>query len=139
MKKISLVNHVKVSSITNSSTLIIGDSAKITSNTRAFAVQRKVAVFFTNEGEFEDFPAFTKVIPKPNLPHEKVNMNVIQESPFIKVNRIYVIGVAQASVMQIGTIRLIENESRIKHFRQFVNFGNTDQSKDMECSSQGEV
>jgi spore germination protein PE len=119
MKRTSVVNHVKVTSISTSSTLIVGDSVKITSRTRALAVQRQVAVFFANEGEFEDYPLFTKEIPQPSI-SERLNMSIVQESPFIKVNSIYVIGVAASSTMQIGSTRIIDLESRLKHFRQFV-------------------
>jgi spore germination protein PE len=120
MNRISVVNQVKVESVSTSSTLIIGDSAKITSRTRILAVQRQIAVFFEHEGEFEDYPLFSKAIPKPNLPRERVNMNVIQESPFIKVNRIKVFGVAGSSIMQIGSTCIFDLEARIKNFRQFV-------------------
>jgi spore germination protein PE len=119
MNRTSLVNYVILTSIADSSTFIAGDVAKITSNTRAYAVQRQVAVFFKEEGEFEDFPLFSREIPRPGIA-EQVNMRVIQESPYIRVNSVDVIGVAQGSSMQIGSTLIIDLEARIKHFRQFV-------------------
>jgi spore germination protein PE len=49
-----------------------------------------------------------------------VQMRVIQKTPYIKVRNVKVIGVASASTIHIGSTRIIDIESRIKHFRQFV-------------------
>jgi spore germination protein PE len=108
-----------VTSISTSATLIVGDSVKITARSRALAVQRQVAVFFKKDGEFEDYPLFTKEIPQPII-NERVNMSIVQESPYIKVGHVKVLGVASASAMQIGSTRFIDLESRLKHFRQFI-------------------
>ncbi|QGQ98650.1 spore germination protein GerPE [Paenibacillus psychroresistens] len=139
MRRTSIVNYIIVSGISSASTLIVGDSAKISGHTRALAVQRQFAVFFTSEAEFEDYPSFNKELPQPNLPLEKVNMNVVQESPFIKVNRVDVIGLAEASALQIGSTSLINSESRIKHFRQFVKLGNNTESESTESIPLGEA
>jgi spore germination protein PE len=119
MIRTSIVNHVIITSVTSASTLIFGDAVKITARNRALAVQRQVAKFFENEGEFEDFDLFTQPIPQPDR-DGLVNMRVINESPFIEVNSVDVIGVAQASTLQIGSTMIFDLESRIKHFRQFV-------------------
>jgi spore germination protein PE len=119
MNRISVVNDVKVTSISTSATLIVGDSVKITARSRALAVQRQVAVFFRKEGEFADYPLFTKEIPQPSI-SERVHMRVVQESPYIKVGHVKVLGVASASTFQIGSTRFIDLEARLKHFRQFV-------------------
>ncbi|MEX2461447.1 MAG: spore germination protein GerPE [Paenibacillaceae bacterium] len=119
MQRISIVKNIEVSSVTSASTFIVGDTVKITARTRAIALQRQVAKFFANEGEFADFPMFTKEIVKPSL-EGRVNMCVRNESPYIKVNNIDVIGVAEASTMQIGSTRILDVEARIKHFRQYV-------------------
>lgn len=119
MNRTSIVAHVIVSSVTSASTLIIGDTAKVTSHNRAFAVQRQVAKFFADEAEFEDFPFFSKYIPQPSI-NGRINMKVMNESPYIRVNSVDIIGVAEASTMQVGSTRSFELESRIKHFRQFV-------------------
>jgi spore germination protein PE len=119
MKRTSIVKNLKVLSVTSSSNLLVGDSFKLIARSRAIAVQRQIAVFFANEGEFEDYPLFTKEIPQPNI-DEQVNMSVVHESPYIKVRNIKVIGVASSSTLQIGSTRFIDLESRLKHFRQFV-------------------
>jgi spore germination protein PE len=119
MKRISIVNDLKVLSVTSASSLMVGDAFKFTARARSIAVQRQVAVFFANEGEFEDYPLFTKKIPQPKI-SEQVNMNVINESPYIKVRTVKVLGVASASTLQIGSTRFIDLEARLKHFRHFV-------------------
>lgn len=120
MVRTSVVTQIIVTSVADASTLIIGDTTKITARTRALAVQRQVAKFFAeNEGDFEDFSLFTEKLPQPTK-GRRVNMMVINESPYIKVNRVDVIGIAQAAIMQIGSTRSFDLESRIKQFRQFV-------------------
>jgi len=119
MKRTSVVNQIKLQSVSTASQFMVGDSAAINAHTQALAVQRQVAVFFKNEADFAHYPLFTKSIPKP-IVDEQIQMIVDQQSPYIKVNSIHVIGVAQASAMQIGSTQHINLESRIKHFRQFV-------------------
>lgn len=119
MDRTSIVNNIIVAAVSAASTFIVGDAVRITSSTKALAVQRQVAVFFEAEGEFTDYDIFTAEIPRPVV-HSKVCMQVIQDSPFIKVNSIDVIGVSEASALQIGATRNISLEARLKHFRQFV-------------------
>lgn len=125
MTRTTVVKQVIVTSISSASTFMAGDCCKLSSQTRALAVQRQVAVFFPEEGEFEDYAAFTEDIPKQAIT-QQVQMRCIQESPNIRVNRVDVIGVAEGSAMQLGSTRLITLESRIKHFRQFVEKARTE-------------
>jgi spore germination protein PE len=116
MKRTSIVNDLVVTSVTSASNLMVGDSFSIKARTRALAVQRQGAVFFADGGEFEDYPIFTKEIPMPT-PENEVQMRVVQQSPYIKVRKVKITGVAAASTLHIGSLSIIDIESRIKFFK----------------------
>jgi spore germination protein PE len=119
MKRISVVHHIKILSVTRASQAIFGDAVMIKAKSQALAVQRQIAVFFEGEGNFENYPFFTKKIPK-SVTDERITMNFEQQAPTINVRSVYIIGVADSSTMQVGSTCFIETESRIKQFRQFV-------------------
>ncbi|SDH49734.1 spore germination protein GerPE [Alteribacillus bidgolensis] len=116
-KRTSIVKTLKVTDVTTSSVFEIGDAVNIRASSKAFAVQREHELFFTNEGDFEDYPIFTQEISKPII-DEQLNIHRYNDSPYIKVNKINVIGVAASGVFQIGSTKNIENQSRVKHIRQ---------------------
>lgn len=119
MQRISVVDLIYVNSVSFSSILEIGDSKKITPVSQALAVQREVPLFFTNEGDFSQYPIFSRELPKVKVA-ETVNMKVINQNPVIKVDSIKVIGVSSAAVMQIGSTETIHTESKVKHIRKLL-------------------
>lgn len=119
MERISVVDLIYVNSLSFSSILEIGDSKKITPVTKALAVQREVPVFFTNEGDFSQFPIFSRELPKVKVT-ETVNMNIVNQNPIIKVDSIKVDGVSSAAVMQVGSTETIHTESKVKHIRKLL-------------------
>jgi spore germination protein PE len=119
MKRISVVHHIKILAVSRASQVIIGDAVMIKAKTRALAVQRQIAVFFKADGNFENYPLFTKKIPK-SVTDERITMNIEQQAPTINVRSVHILGVVQSSTIQIGSTCIIDTEARIKHFRQFV-------------------
>jgi spore germination protein PE len=119
MSRWSVVQHIKINNISLASILHIGDNRAIKPVSKALAVQRQVASFNENEGNFAEFPLFSRVIPIPD-PYEPLDMTIDNECDTIQVNCVRVLAISSSSVMQIGSNKLIESETRIKHFRQFV-------------------
>ncbi len=119
MQRISVVDLIYVNSVSFSSILEIGDSKKITPVSQALAVQREVPLFFTNEGDFSQYPLFSRELPKVKVT-ETVNMEIFNQNPVIKVDSIKVNGVSSAAVMQIGSTGTIHTESKVKHIRKLL-------------------
>ncbi|SFL44382.1 spore germination protein PE [Paenibacillus sp. 1_12] len=119
MSRWSIVREMKINSISLASILQIGDNESIKSKAKAIAVQRQVATFLENEGNLDNYQLFSRVIPIPEV-YEQVDMEVENLCDHIQVNCIRVLAISSSSVMQVGTNYQIENESRVKHFRQFV-------------------
>ncbi|MGN7296843.1 spore germination protein GerPE [Fredinandcohnia aciditolerans] len=119
MQRISVVDLIYVNSVSFSSILEIGDSKKITPVSQALAVQREVPLFFTNEGDFSQYPIFSRKLPIVKVT-ESVNMEIFNQNPVIKVNSIKVTGVSSAAVMQIGSTETIHTESKVKHIRKLL-------------------
>ncbi|MFK2825527.1 spore germination protein GerPE [Bacillus sp. B190/17] len=118
-KRTSVVKHIRVVTVSDSSVVEIGDSAAMKLGNRVLAVQRQTELFYGNEGNFEDYPIFSKAIPvlktDENLAFTRYNL-----SPFIRVGHINIIGVASSSVLHIGSTGMIHADSRIKHIRQLL-------------------
>jgi spore germination protein PE len=119
MKRWSVVKQMKINNISLASILQIGDNESIKPVSKALAVQRQIATFRENEGNFDEFPLFKRVIPIPDA-YEEVNMTIDHVCDTIQVNCVRVLAVSSSSVVQVGSNCLIESETRIKHFRQFV-------------------
>lgn len=118
MKRLSIVDNIHVLAISSSSIIHIGDNKIIRPRTRVFALQRKVAEFWGNEGNFDD-PLFTVPIPQPAVICD-VTMSVDNLCSFIKVDRVKILGVSSSSIVQAGNTELIDAEARIKNIRQYV-------------------
>lgn len=113
-----MVGFFKVIEIKLSSILQFGDSLCLTPETKALAVLRSQSSYYGDEGDFSS-PIFTNPIPGPSL-DEELEMEIINESPYIKVESIKIIGVSASGIVQIGSNQCIDAESRIKHIRQMI-------------------
>ncbi|WP_259455616.1 spore germination protein GerPE [Bacillus sp. PK3_68] len=118
-KRTSIVKNIYVTTVADSSVLEIGDSANMTLRNNALAVQRQAELFFGNEGNLNNYPLFSKMIPIPQI-NENITVTRYNLSPFIHVSHINIVGVASSSVLQIGSTGKINLESRIKHIRQLT-------------------
>ncbi|RIW35310.1 spore germination protein GerPE [Bacillus salacetis] len=112
----SIVNDFKLRTLSFSAVLEIGDSNEITSYQKAFAVQRERQFFFSSEGDFNQYPIYSELIPLP-VPSTPVNFYKVDESPIV-VNNIDIIGSSFSSVLHIGQTGNVYMEARVKHIRQ---------------------
>jgi spore germination protein PE len=119
LPRISIVDDINVNSVGVASTLQIGDSEAMVPRSRAFALQREHPIYFGNEGSFSAFPIFSRPIPRPVI-NENVHMEIINESPVIKVKDVNILSVSAASIVQTGSTKWIDSEARIKHIRHFL-------------------
>ncbi|PLR97672.1 spore germination protein GerPE [Bacillus sp. T33-2] len=119
LSRTSVVDEIKISTLSFSSIFQIGDAEITNGFSRAIAVQREAETFFGNEGNFAAFPIFSEPIPIPPIEEE---LSFIKEhiNPVIKVNNIIVTGVSSSSVVQLGSTRSISMEARVKHIRQLL-------------------
>lgn len=117
LKRTSKVDSLKIDSVGNSSVTHIGDSSTINGFSRAMAIQREKELFFSNEGNFDDFRIFTSSLPIPPL-DEPICVQSTSINSFIKVGSIDIIGISAAALLHIGNSEHIQMESRILHIRQ---------------------
>lgn len=115
----SIVDTLKLNTLSFSSIVEIGDSSYIQGFSRALAVQREKEIFFGNEGNFSSFPSFSK---NPRFEAIDENFSMYQEHlhPIIKVKSIDIIGVSAASIVHIGSSNHISMESKVVHLRQLL-------------------
>jgi spore germination protein PE len=102
-----------------SSIVFIGDNVVIDASLKAIAVQREVADFWDDEGDFAAYPLFSQPIPEP-APVAEADFVVDNSDSSILVDRMRVVAMADSAVLQIGSNKLINGEARIKQFRQLL-------------------
>ncbi|MEH7386718.1 spore germination protein GerPE [Bacillus sp. JJ1521] len=119
MKRLSVVDYLRINAVLFSSIIEVGDTRRIAPVSEALAVQQEVPLFFTTEGNLSDYPIFTKELPKVII-EEEINMNTFHQNPVIKVNAIRILAVSASSVLHIGSTREIETQARVKHIRKIL-------------------
>ncbi|OPA77779.1 hypothetical protein BVG16_15225 [Paenibacillus selenitireducens] len=119
MARISCVQLLHVDSISASAILIVGDAQRLTPDSKALVFQKESSTYLGTEGDFNDYPIFSKEIPEP-IALTPLQMNIVNESKFIKVRDIEIKGVDTSSIIQIGSNCLIESESRFKQIQQRI-------------------
>ncbi|WP_051620721.1 spore germination protein GerPE [Paenibacillus sp. UNC451MF] len=128
MNRWSIVKYIKVFNVSEASIIQIGDNKNNRPSSRVIAVQREVADFKGDEGNFEQLPLFSREIPLPDVT-ETVDMKIDHVCDTIKVGKVTVLGIVASSVFQVGTNETIEAESRVKQFRQLVTDKNSSLAK----------
>lgn len=118
-KRTSLVKAIHVRSVSSSSIFQIGDSTHITPRSKALAVQRQAELFYGYEGNFNQYPIFTKPLAKQQV-NENVSFSRYNVSPFIKVNHIDILGTSASAVLHIGSTSTYDAEAIVKHIRQLT-------------------
>lgn len=117
LSRIAKVNSLSLKVLSFSSLLQIGDCKYAEASSKAFALQRYKAVFDGEEADGIDHPIFH--LPSVYLPiTEPIQTTFNHRNPFIKVNRINIIGATLSSIIGIGNINHSSMESRILHIRQ---------------------
>jgi spore germination protein PE len=125
----SSVDSIQINSVSLSSIVEVGDTSIIQSFSRALAIQREQELFFGNEGNFSAYSIFSEKLPF-NPITEPLSLQIDnQASPVIKVKNINLIGVSSSSIVQIGSSRMIQMETRIKHIRHLMDDKDSNHSK----------
>jgi spore germination protein PE len=119
LQRTSIINYLRVDTVSFSSILEIGDSTFTQGISRAIAVQREAESFLGNEADFSSYSTFSDPIPLTPIT-ESLPMYTQQLNPIIKVQNIDVIGVSAASILQIGSSKHISMESRVDHIRHLL-------------------
>lgn len=119
LSRISQVQKIHITSLSNSSITQIGDSKCVSAISRALAVQREAEIFFSYEGDFSQYPIFSESIPLPPL-EDEFSFQKIDLVPCIKVSHIRINGLASASIAHIGNSESFYMESRVKHIRHLL-------------------
>lgn len=115
----SVVGSVRILSAQLSSIVQAGDSVAVSPRSEALAVQRQVADYYDDEGNFGSFRIFKQNIPEPLL-DESWSFSVRNDNPCIQVGFVNIIGLSASSILQIGSNKLVDAESRTKHIRQLL-------------------
>ncbi|WP_162632562.1 spore germination protein GerPE [Paraliobacillus zengyii] len=112
----SNVKLVRVNSIGYSSILEIGDAKRSKQTSKAIAIQRESDIQSDEGIAFSDFPIFER--PSPSFtPGTPVIRRTTNHKAMITVNSVDVTGLSASSVMQVGNLKSIQSEARIKHIR----------------------
>lgn len=115
----SMVGRIKVNQIQFNSTVFIGDLVDFSPVTRAIAVMREIPRFLGNEGRFSEYMIFTRPIPPPVV-HETLQVGTVNADPVIRVGQVKVLALSTASLLQVGSVRAVRAETRVKHIRQLL-------------------
>ncbi|PLR78888.1 spore germination protein GerPE [Bacillus sp. V3-13] len=117
LQRSSYVKDLKITTVSFSSVIQLGDSKIINGFSRAFAVQREQEIFYSDEGSFSSYPVFNK--PITFLPiREQLLKQTSHILPVLKVQKIDILGISASSIIHVGNSQNISLESRIKHIRQ---------------------
>ncbi|OEF99592.1 hypothetical protein BHF71_08190 [Vulcanibacillus modesticaldus] len=120
MNRISKVNNIKIINVISSATVITGDTKIIEPRAKILAVQREIPIFYEDEGNIYEYPLFLRPIPKPVALKIPVKTKVLNIKPLIEVDNIKILSIAASGVFQIGSTNFIDNQVRVKHFRQIL-------------------
>jgi len=117
--RISTVGQLKVVSLQFGSILQAGDCVVIAPRSEVLAVQRQVPVYQGDEGGFDSFRTFRQPIPEVAV-DEAFSLTIRNDSPYVTVGSVDIIGISAASVLQIGSSKVVDSENRTLHIRQLA-------------------
>lgn len=119
-KRSSFVQNIFVTSIQLASVLEIGDSKNLLAKSNVFAAQREKELFFSTEGNLNDYPIFSEPIPIPPFPFPVPVINRLNEVSKIRVKTIAIKGLSASAIVQIGNTEKVDLESRVFHVRHLT-------------------
>ncbi|WP_037985566.1 spore germination protein GerPE [Thalassobacillus devorans] len=115
-KRLVTLDNIKVSDVVYGSSFVIGDSWRATPFARVLAVQKEGAWFEEGRYKYEDYPIFTRQFKR--LPSTDTVEDIhYHHNPTINVESVRINGVSTSSMIQVGSLGILEAESRVKHFR----------------------
>lgn len=116
MLRTSNVKFVYVNSIAYSSIVELGDARHAQQRSNAIAVQKESGVESDPGYSFSDFALFNK-LSSTFPPVTAVVKRTTNHKQMINVDHINVTGITASSIMQVGNLKDIQSEARIKHIR----------------------
>ena len=117
---VSIVQSVSIISLGIAAVFQVGDANQMELKSRAIAVHREIPFYIRGEGRFDAFEIFTDehiTIPKRTT---DVNLNIVNECPFIEVNNVELRTLLNSGCFQIGNVDYVFNNSRIMQIRQYI-------------------
>ena len=117
---VSIVQNVSIVSLGIAAVFQVGDANQMELKSRAIAVHREIPFYIRGEGRFDAFEIFTDehiTIPKRTT---DVNLNIVNECPFIEVNNVELRTLLNSGCFQIGNVDYGFNNSRIMQIRQYI-------------------
>lgn len=117
---VSIVQNVSIVSLGIAAVFQVGDANQMELKSRALAVHREFPCYIKDEGRLDAFEIFTDehiTIPKRTT---DVNLNIVNECPFIEVNNVELRTLLNSGGFQIGNVDYAFNNSRIMQIRQYI-------------------
>ncbi|MFS0671961.1 spore germination protein GerPE [Ornithinibacillus sp. 179-J 7C1 HS] len=111
------VSNAAINSIAFSSIFNIGDTVHFNPLFKGIAVQREGISWNDNyDMEYSDFPLFQRTASwiEEELP---IKVNQLHHNDNILVGNVSITGLSESSTIQIGGLKHINAEARIKHIR----------------------
>lgn len=115
----SKVGYVRLISAQLGSILQAGDCFAVSPRSQVFAVQRQVSEYEGNEGNLKEFRIFSQNIPEPVI-DEEYSVTTTNRNKEIAVGSLQITGLSAASVIQIGSNRVVDTENRTINIRQLL-------------------
>ncbi len=116
MSRQSKVHFFSVNSSSFSSVIQLGDSIIAEPKVKALAVQKEIPIFKENSFPYSDYTIFNRpflqIIDEPN-----VRTNFVQHDKDIVVERMRIGSMSSSAITQVGTLKYINAEARIKNIR----------------------
>ena len=116
MIRTTKVNLFRVNSVSFSSILEIGDATHCRPKTNIIAVQKEGGVESDEGYEFDNYSLFRR--PKTPFPQKpNVQKKTYNHKKTLHVDAINITGVTSSAVVQLGNLKNVLSEARIKHIR----------------------
>ncbi len=117
--RISVVKSFKLRSLLIGGTIQFGDCLVLAPRCKVLAISRQLPIFSDRENDLSQYPLYSRRIPLPIIT-ESINVNILNQSPYIRTGDISIHGVSTSGTVQIGSNLHIDTEARVKHLRQFL-------------------
>lgn len=123
IKRFVKVRCIEVNSTAFSSILHIGDAVIATPSSRILAVQQYNTTYSPKTEEyFRDYPIFSQ---QPIWVHQnkKIEKHTFVHDKMIRVNNVFINGISQSAICQIGSLKKVKADARVKHIRKSRDIG----------------
>ncbi|MNK13619.1 putative spore germination protein GerPE [compost metagenome] len=119
MNKSLKVDQVYILDVSDSSSVIYGDTGNACSRSRTIAIERSIPIFRHAEGRFSDFSVFTRPVPTQILQsHSIPAFHSHNELSVTHIGSIHINEITASSSIQIGELHRGSMSSRMKYVKQ---------------------